>query len=1211
MIKPLYPLPMNEKERLKTLLSYNVLDTLYEDEFDNITKVASYICHAPVASISLVDDKRVWFKSRIGIDVSEVPREISFCQYSIMNNGIFEVTDTRENEIFKDNPLVMGTPNFCFYAGVPLTTSNGFNIGTLSVFDKIPKKLDDEQRNALSTLAKGIITLLELRKKNFELKNEVKKLAKKALETITLELNSYKLALDETSSIIITDERGFINFVNDKACIITKYDREELIGQNISILNSEFHTKDFFANLWETITAGSVWRREIRNKAKDGKFYWVDMTIVPFLGKKGEPTRYVAVKRDITKQKQEENKIEQFFNLSLDYLCVGNTSGLFETLSPTFSRELGFSDEELKSEPFFNFIHKEDVDKTKNEIVKLAQGITSINFETRFKCKNGNYKLLSWNASPDAETGLIYAIARDITISKKINEENKRLSYVAKGTDNIVVITDKYKRIQWVNQPFETLTGYSLEEVIGRKPSKFLQYEGSDINTVHQIRQALNNQTSFRGEIKNRSKVGKVYWLEFNINPIFNENNELINFIAIESDITEKKKKDLNISNLVATQTIIFNGISHAVIFTDANGIIRRINKAGLDLIEYSIEEILDKLTPLAFHDFEEIIKRSEELSLELGSRIESSFEAVVIKTRGDNNADANEWTYITKSGKRVPVWASVTCIKNTEGIILGYLIVAEDYTIKKQVELELINAKNLAEQAVYAKDSFLANMSHEIRTPLNAIVGFTELLTQSNLNSTQENFVSNILIAGDNLLLIINDILDLSKIESGQLTIEYHPFNLKGVLKHVHNLLKVKATKHNLKFNLFLDAEIPEFIVGDKGRINQIMMNLAGNAIKFTQEGEIIISVKKIAETDKTYLLKFSVKDTGIGIPEDKLTSIFDRFTQAEYSITRKFGGTGLGLNIVKQLVELQNGQIKVKSKLGRGSEFYFSLEFKKVDSFIVDATIKNNSTKKSLGKLSILLCEDNISNQRLAEKVIQKFGFQLDIANNGQEGIELLIKNNYDLILMDLQMSVKDGYQTTIYIRQELKLDIPIIAMTAHSLIDEQQKCFDIGMNAYVTKPFKQQDLLNEIHTVIEKRSGKQIIIPVEKKELSIIMNSKKNVDLLYVDKLSGTQANYGFKKETIELFIKKVPTDLYLLEKAIHEKDHINIRKIAHDIKSSLSIFQLEKEVKYLEQIEQNVNKLIIDNELSNEFVEFKHELIDIIEQLSGIERTQLMA
>lgn len=1200
MTKNNFPVPFNEKERLEALLNYNVLDTLSEEEYDSVTKLASYICQVPISSISLIDAERVWLKSQVGLDgVTEAPRETSFCQYTILGDTLLEIPDTLKDDIFKNNPHVLDSPKIRFYAGTPLRTPQGYNIGTLCVNDVVPRRLEEEQKKALTTLANSVMAQLELRKKNLELNHEVEKLAQGALETITQELNSYKIALDETSSVIITDEKGVINFVNDTTCSITKYSREELIGQDNRILNSGFHPKEFFSNLWKTITAGSVWKNEIKNKAKDGTFYWVDTTIVPFLDDKGKPIKYVAIKRDITKQKQQENKIEQFFNLSLDYLCVANTAGFLITVSPTFSRELGFSDEELKAEPFFNFVHEEDIDKTRKEIDKLAQGITSINFETRFKCKNGDYKLLSWNASPNRETGLLYAIARDITISKKINEENRRLSLVAKGTDNIIIITDKDRRIEWVNEHFVTLTGYTLEEVIGKKPGKLLQYDNTDKNTVLQIKEALNNQKSFKGEIKNRSKSGRTYWLGISISPVFDDNNELINFIAIESDITEKKRKDFSLANLMASQNAIFNGVGHAVIFTDVNGILRRINKAGLNLIEYTEEEVIGK-TPEMFHDLGEVFKRSEALSLELGIKVEPGLDTFVIKTRGDNNVDANEWTYISKSGKRIPVWLSLTCIKNTDGAILGYLGVAEDYTIKKQAELELINAKNLAEQAVYAKDSFLANMSHEIRTPMNAIIGFTELISQSTLDAAQLEYVNNIQIAGDNLLLIINDILDLSKIESGQLVIEAYPFNLKNTLKHVYDLLKVKATKNNLDFSLFLDAEMPEFVIGDKGRINQIMMNLAGNAVKFTTEGEVVISVKKTSETDDRVILKFSVKDTGIGIPEDKLTTIFDRFTQAEASTTRKFGGTGLGLNIVKQLVELQNGQIQVKSKFGRGSEFYFSLEFEKVNSDVIETIIENNLNKKSFGKLSILLCEDNILNQRLAKNVIQKFGFDLTIANNGQEGIDLLLKNKYDLILMDLQMPVKDGYQTTIYIRKELKLDIPIIAMTAHSLVGEQQKCFDIGMNAYVAKPFKQHELLTKIQSVIEKINTPSIE-SIDTEEEIIATTQSREIDFSYLDELSEGTDSDELRKEMIELFINKVPRDLELLEKAIHEKDYANTKRVAHDMKSSLSMFRLVNEVAFLEKAEKSAMSSNITNELTDAFVAFKQELNEIINLL----------
>lgn len=496
---------------------------------------------------------------------------------------------------------------------------------------------------------------------------------------------------------------------------------------------------------------------------------------------------------------------------------------------------------------------------------------------------------------------------------------------------------------------------------------------------------------------------------------------------------------------------------------------------------------------------------------------------------------------------------------------------------------IELQHQTHVAQLAVAAKDTFLANMSHEIRTPMNAIIGFTDLLAQSNLDPVQSVYINNVQIAGDNLLTLINDILDLSKIESGNLSIESHPFNLKNTLKHIYDLLKVKAAEKDLEFNLFLDADMPEFIAGDKGRLNQIVMNLAGNAVKFTHEGEVTISVKKTAETEDGYTIKFSVKDTGIGIPEDKLEKIFERFSQAEESTTRLYKGTGLGLNIVKQLVELQNGTIEVKSKPGRGSEFFFSLDFKKVDLSEIIPVTEVVTQDLPLKKLSILLCEDNILNQNLAKSVIRNFGFDLDIANNAAECIDMLLNNKYDVILMDLQMPVRDGYQTTTFIRNELKLDIPIIAMTAHSLIGEQQKCFDIGMDGYITKPYKQADLLNIILSVLEGKPECE----------------EKNIDFSYLKELSD--GDEAFIKEMIDLFVNKVPNDMKELEAAIEKKDYASIRGIAHTLRSSLSIFKLEALFEHLDPIERESIALGFSNETDQEFQILKEKLSNTVESL----------
>lgn len=1064
------PIPANEEKRLQALYQYHILDSMSEQEFDKITALASQICQVPIAIISLVDKNRQWFKSEIGLGVKETARDISFCQYTIMGEQIFEVPNALEDHRFVENPLVTGNPNIRFYAGAPLTTPEGLNIGSLCVIDQVPRELTQEQREALQTLAEHVIMILELRVKNQFLQEQVERLTEEKIAHVALELDQYKLALDKAMAISIFDSQGKISYVNEAVCALSQYTKEELKGQKKTIFSPEFNSAKEADAFWAAIQEGAIWQGEIQNKAKDGTSFWLYMTLVPFKDKEGKLSQFLSISNDITQHKIESIDLELFFELSQDYLTVANKNGFFEKVSPSFYRDLGYSEDEILKNSAAIFVVDEDLPSRQALREKMLNGEGVSDWELRYKCKDGSIKILSWNSTPNLQTGKLYGIARDVTASKKIIEENNRLSWVAKGTDNIVVITNPLGQIEWVNLPFEKLTGYTLEEVIGKKPGSFLQYEGTDERTSKQMKDAIDNRVTFKGEIRNRSKSGREYWLELSINPIFNNQNELINFIAIESDITEKKEKDLKISDLLSTQIAIFNGVSLAIIFTDVTGHVKKVNQATLELFEYESSEIIGQLlSQIPCFDMEEIIQYNHELSVENGVEYVPSFETFVMRTRSSGKPERREWTLISKSGKRIPIWLGVTCVKNMQGEIIGYLGVAEDYTEHKKAQNELIQAKDQALMAVKAKDSFLANMSHEIRTPLNGIIGFTELLQQRNLPSPDREFVENIQTAGDHLLLLINDILDLSKIDSGKIELEVQPFRLREALKHVHDLLKVKATKKAIDFSLFLDAELPEVIIGDKGRLNQVLINLAGNAIKFTEEGEVTISIKKRQETDSRVSISFSVKDTGIGISEEKLNSIFDRFIQAEASTTRKFGGSGLGLNIAKQLVELQGGKIELKSKLGQGSEFYFVLEFEKTKQFVENFQKSENSGQHVDHSVTILMCEDNEMNQRLAKTVIANFGFHLDIANNGKEGIELLRQKSYDLILMDLQMPEMDGYQATKYIRNEMKSNIPIIAMTAHSLVGEQQKCFDIGMNGYVSKPYKQQDLLQKIQEFI----------------------------------------------------------------------------------------------------------------------------------------------
>lgn len=799
-----------EQKRLEALLNYKILDTPPEEELDAITKLATYICQTPIALISLIDDKRQWFKSNIGIGVAETAREISFCEHAILEDRLFEVPDATEDERFASNPLVTGDPNIRFYTGTQLKTTAGYNIGTLCVIDTVPRNLTVQQKESLITLGKQVILQLELREKNMQLATQVKQLAA---------------------------------------------DNEEILS------------------------------------------------ITKLLEKQN---------KDLENANKEITVAETFFSLSLDLLFVATTE-YFTKVNPAFTKILGFDEDLLLKTPFMNFVHPDDIAAALEELVKIDKGIPTTHFVARFKCKGEKYRWLDFNVCPDAASGLRYGVAHDITEIKIIEEE--------------------------------------------------------------------------------------------------------------------------------------------------------------------------------------------------------------------------------------------------------------------------LTTAKELAEKSVNIKDRFLANMSHEIRTPLNAIIGFTDLLEPTSLNKTQKEYINSIQVAGENLLLIINDILDLSKIDSGNLSIETQPFNIQTTLKHVADLLKEKV-QIGVKFNILLDSNLPEIVIGDHGRLNQILVNLVGNALKFTLKGKVTVSVEKLEEEDDHFMIKFIVKDTGIGIPQDKLKTIFDRFTQAEDDTNRRFGGTGLGLNIVKQLVELHNSEIHVKSNHKHGSEFSFVIKYAKP---INTEPINNHVIQHNLGNLKILLCEDNVLNQKLTKIVINNFGFDLDIAENGIEGLELLAINKYDLILMDLQMPLKNGYQTAEYIRSELKLNVPIIAMSAHSILGEKEHCFSIGMNEFVTKPFKQAELLDAIKLVLKSDNKQEI----------------REIDFSFVDELSC--GNEIFKQEMIDLFVQNVPNEINALQHAIIQNDFATTLRIIHKLKSTMDIFMLKNIVKKLSIIEQGAKINQFSNNVLHHSDLLQQEIIKIVKSL----------
>ncbi|MEK4272065.1 PAS domain S-box protein [Paenibacillus sp. FSL R7-0026] len=882
------------------------------------------------------------------------------------------------------------------------------------------------------------------------------------LKRIISEGSSYQsLFFNHPDAIYVMDIHGNYIDANPSVERISGYTLDDLIRMNQSEIcppDSENSRKQYI----KEVLAGRSVSNPITFYHKDGSLKQAEITYVP-ITEGTEVVGIYGIAKDVTdilevqrELKEAQEKYQVLADHAQDLITTCATDGELLYVSPSVYTLLGYKPEEVIGKSFKDYCYPGDYPDPM-DLSKIGNGC-----KMRVLHKKGHYIWMETLAKPVAgERGKsvqIVSISRDITQHKdaerRLRESRQRYRSLFEHNPAAVYslnLEGKYsavnsKLVQMLDIPRNKLIGQSFLSNLDKCE---VQYGKHYFDMVKQ-----GEPQYYETRVVNSS--GRKIEVSVTNVPIIVD-KEMVGVYGIVSDITERKEYTERIQELSKQHELILNTVTEGIFGLDADGITMFMNPAAASMFGYEAKEFIGKNShPIIHHT------RAD------GSHLPQEECPIHMTVLDGQRRSIKEDVFWRKDGSSFLVQYQVTPIIE-QGQIQGAVVVFNDVT----GEREIVRAKETAELAAQAKSEFLSMVSHEIRTPMNGIVGMTELLIGTDLSEEQREYAEIIRDSGDALLNILNDILDFSKLESGKMALAYEPFALRKMLEQVAELFKPRADEKHLEIRYRLNPSIPEFMVGDAIRIRQILVNLVGNALKFTDQGSIEVAVDIIkGRKPEDSVLDFAVQDTGIGIPADKLDQLFQSFSQLHPVINRKYGGTGLGLVISKRLVEIMGGSISVESIEGEGSTFRFAVPAASVDASAEQTASQfhHDRTRQSdKVAMRILVAEDHPVNRKILREYLEKLGYQADVCTNGVEAIDAISQNAYDIVLMDIHMPVMDGLKATDLLHRLIPQDRipPIIAVTSNAKREDKEACLEIGMRDFISKPV----MLSELKRVLQQ--------------------------------------------------------------------------------------------------------------------------------------------